>query len=661
MKLASKGSMNIMRPCVACMSPKLKNDMIQLPCSHVMCRTCACKRSPEEDGAAPPCPHGCSDDQTINLSYAAQPDIVPTTSPLHVSRISSSSPPIYDNPDNYSDDPPLPAPPDFSDVPPLPPPRPQLRPPHLPLGSTASSTSDSQDEVSTSPINAAAVAYSEPRATRSAPPPPATKPKPSSPAGKKENSKYSGAGNIPTHQVHAARQFSYNDVMFEQDANQPRPALYADAEDQDAVSVAPTGTQRPQAQARSNNNQQQPASISSKSKVSSQMSALQDAIKGVAARPALPKLSEQQPKPVALKLNLKAAAENNQNMSTYTEQGSAAKGRPTRQIESDSSTEEMQASTVAARRPGQVVAKSQSNITDIAKQPARVPVIKRMPSPESLSYEEVFTISSARKCDTCKPNAKPAAAVSSFCHSCKTALCTACTTIHNAKEVFRDHRVEQIKIVNSDESASTESPSPTILCDQHRGEVIKFYCDTCPAVLCTKCVMGHTHQEMPLSAALSLCARRREHMLARVESQTAELDERLSRLCQKQQRADEHYRMTLQAVMTKAADVHKLVDQWRTDKAQMLDEQYGRTIANLLQASEDVEQYVARLKKLREALRIEDRQNPAGIVKATVDLETLGEAPSEPNLALQQFLPNDISTCDFEECVMGKFVVQRRV
>jgi hypothetical protein len=389
------------------------------------------------------------------------------------------------------------------------------------------------------------------------------------------------------------------------------------------------------------------------------MSALQDAIKGFAIRPAPPIPSEQQPKPGTLKLNLKAAAENNKNMSTYTEQGSMAKGRPTREIESDLSPEEVQASTVAVRRP--VVVKSPSNITDIAKQPPRVPVMKRLPSSESLSYEDVFTISSARKCDTCKPNVKPAATVSSFCHSCKTALCTACTTIHNAKEVFRDHRVKQIKIVNPDESASTESPSATIFCDQHRGEVIKFYCDTCPAVLCTKCVMGHTHQEMPLSAALSLCAKRREQVLARAESQKAELDERLSRLRQKQQRADEHYRMTLQAVMTKAADVHKLVDQWRTDKAQMLDEQYGRTIAGLLQTSEEVEQYVAGLMKLKEALRTEDRQNPAGIVKATVGLETLGEAPSEPNLALQQFLPNDISTCDFEECVMGKFVVQRRV
>ncbi|XP_028411742.1 E3 ubiquitin-protein ligase TRIM33-like, partial [Dendronephthya gigantea] len=90
------------------------------------------------------------------------------------------------------------------------------------------------------------------------------------------------------------------------------------------------------------------------------------------------------------------------------------------------------------------------------------------------------------KCQSCKANA-PAA---SRCTTCETYLCVKCLEAHNNWPAFENHIVLTLEELARPENRGKVKGKPR--CEKH-DKVLKFYCETCKALVCRYCVdLSHT-------------------------------------------------------------------------------------------------------------------------------------------------------------------------
>ena len=100
-------------------------------------------------------------------------------------------------------------------------------------------------------------------------------------------------------------------------------------------------------------------------------------------------------------------------------------------------------------------------------------------------------------CDLCVDTSTGPAV--SFCCDCGDFLCKMCSNYHKTCRKFLDHKLEPIGSSKS-KSHTADIVHKPVHCQLHEGEILKFYCETCSALICCDCMTtkhaGHTHQRI---------------------------------------------------------------------------------------------------------------------------------------------------------------------
>jgi hypothetical protein len=303
-----------------------------------------------------------------------------------------------------------------------------------------------------------------------------------------------------------------------------------------------------------------------------------------------------------------------------------------------------------------------------AAKPATLPRQQRnVAGPTTGTQDTSFSGDQQIYCDMTDCHGSSSVPATSLCKTCKKAFCAVCTTKHASKKVFGTHSVVTLQVRPC--VMMNALPVERTQCDKHSDKVVEFYCDTCPAILCNTCIISHIHHsEIPLGEAAVPCTRRQQQLKQQVDTQLADCIEMQEKLQIKQQKINDHYKMTLEAVNFKASQVVQLVRQWQAQARAMLEEEHTNVSVALAHASAGVDE---RMKELTDVQRhLTARGDNAAtnvqlceqVVQAAARLQALGNGACDPpELTVQQYLPNDASDMDLVDCVLGKFIPQRKL
>ena len=76
------------------------------------------------------------------------------------------------------------------------------------------------------------------------------------------------------------------------------------------------------------------------------------------------------------------------------------------------------------------------------------------------------------------------------CLTCSDHLCESCFELHKKQKVTRDHNVVMLKDLQQlDRKTGVKSVRRKLLCDEHKGELLKLFCKTCEKVICRDCAL----------------------------------------------------------------------------------------------------------------------------------------------------------------------------
>ncbi|XP_078586230.1 E3 ubiquitin-protein ligase TRIM33-like [Branchiostoma floridae x Branchiostoma japonicum] len=102
-------------------------------------------------------------------------------------------------------------------------------------------------------------------------------------------------------------------------------------------------------------------------------------------------------------------------------------------------------------------------------------------------------------CSTCDEGNK----ATSWCRNCDGFLCQDCLTAHQRLKVTRDHdtiSLDELKRRSTSKPLTFKSQRQPI-CEEHNGEELRFYCQTCQSPICRDCLVlehkDHVHGYLP--------------------------------------------------------------------------------------------------------------------------------------------------------------------
>ncbi|XP_072036756.1 uncharacterized protein [Amphiura filiformis] len=106
-------------------------------------------------------------------------------------------------------------------------------------------------------------------------------------------------------------------------------------------------------------------------------------------------------------------------------------------------------------------------------------------------------------CTSCPEVVSPGIAVAR-CVECNDFLCTKCVDAHKSVKISRQHELLTLDQLRSSKLGFRNLPEQEI-CPKHKGEVLRFYCETCEEPMCRDCtVLDHPkpeHKQTDLSSA----------------------------------------------------------------------------------------------------------------------------------------------------------------
>ncbi|XP_072047198.1 E3 ubiquitin-protein ligase TRIM33-like [Amphiura filiformis] len=90
------------------------------------------------------------------------------------------------------------------------------------------------------------------------------------------------------------------------------------------------------------------------------------------------------------------------------------------------------------------------------------------------------------------------------CAECNDFLCEKCAESHKSLRVLKHHHVPTLEELRSGKLTMHNLPEQE-MCPKHKGEVLRFYCETCDEPICRDCtVVGHPrpdHKQTELKTA----------------------------------------------------------------------------------------------------------------------------------------------------------------
>ena len=127
---------------------------------------------------------------------------------------------------------------------------------------------------------------------------------------------------------------------------------------------------------------------------------------------------------------------------------------------------------------------------------------------EVARYESKVKCHAGAHCDRCIERSGNRTAVM-FCCTCCKFLCKACTEDHKRWRETYEHELVQVGEDKGDSGAASKSllksiPHKPLTCEQHRDEMLKFYCETCSTLICRDCIVlkhiGHIYERTDIIA-----------------------------------------------------------------------------------------------------------------------------------------------------------------
>ena len=98
----------------------------------------------------------------------------------------------------------------------------------------------------------------------------------------------------------------------------------------------------------------------------------------------------------------------------------------------------------------------------------------------------MIDIQSGLPCGSCTSNKSAIA----YCQDCECGICFECVSAHKKLNIFKGH-----DILSNTDRQSNEVTSKPVKCDNHREEILQYYCITCSSLVCCECILFSDHKE----------------------------------------------------------------------------------------------------------------------------------------------------------------------
>ena len=111
---------------------------------------------------------------------------------------------------------------------------------------------------------------------------------------------------------------------------------------------------------------------------------------------------------------------------------------------------------------------------------------------KSAEYEMKLKSHNVERCDRCVESSDDNTATV-FCCECCEFLCSACMSDHKRWKKTHNHELLSIGEEEKKQNRQMLIPHQPLSCQTHSDEILKFYCETCSALMCRDCiVINHT-------------------------------------------------------------------------------------------------------------------------------------------------------------------------
>ena len=187
---------------------------------------------------------------------------------------------------------------------------------------------------------------------------------------------------------------------------------------------------------------------------------------------------------------------------------------------------------------------------------------------EVAQYAVKIQSKEAINCDVCvKVSNGPAV---SFCVECREFLCNVCSEHHHISRKTLDHELQPIGNKITESSEGVRSPPKIarkqIICQLHEDETLKFYCNTCSALICRDCMAiehsGHVYDRIEKvsekeKANLQTSLKAAEGAKAKLEGASGKGDKVIQQLKKQQKEVEKNIRSTFKALVATLAEREK--------------------------------------------------------------------------------------------------------
>ncbi|XP_067663789.1 tripartite motif-containing protein 2-like isoform X1 [Haliotis asinina] len=193
-------------------------------------------------------------------------------------------------------------------------------------------------------------------------------------------------------------------------------------------------------------------------------------------------------------------------------------------------------------------------------------------------------------CMTCgKANARPV----SKCLDCEEYLCENCVLCHCGMESEMNHTV-----VSLDElSGPADSDEPQLVCPNHDGNALPYYCIECETAVCEDCTrvehIGHKH--ISLQEAIQDHKNSLQSLISQARSQIPKIEHSITLVTEVSEALESRSRQTEDRITLAFDELSRLLNERKSSLLLELGKVYSTKQQTLLEQRETVESILARI------------------------------------------------------------------
>ncbi|XP_013390084.1 tripartite motif-containing protein 2-like [Lingula anatina] len=181
---------------------------------------------------------------------------------------------------------------------------------------------------------------------------------------------------------------------------------------------------------------------------------------------------------------------------------------------------------------------------------------------ESLQ-DTVIQSTHKKKCSSCVLLSQTETVATSKCITCHDYLCEKCSSFHCATTLTKDHRVLTFQQLHSSEYQKEIQEQQKIICPEHKGEMIRYFCSDCNVPICRDCRDLHHdgHKLISLEKAAEMVKPQLQTKFCGMEKKLEMGEKKIDKIDEILATLQENENFVQQKIKTRAAHLRQLVDQ----------------------------------------------------------------------------------------------------